>query len=108
MPPMKEQITNLFAFPTYNPTCEANMTETRTGHAFTNPTVWTGGSRPPTARKQAFFLMYFRRMYFREQVKDCGGLDLWACAGTSALERARIFWNRANYDAWATVRRPDE
>jgi hypothetical protein len=41
-------------------------------------------------------------MFFREQVRECGGLDLWACAGTSALERARIFWNAASLDAWRT------
>ena len=46
---------------------------------------------------------WIRHFFFREQVRDCGGLDLWACAGTSALERARIFWNRASLDAFATL-----
>lgn len=45
-----------------------------------------------------------RKAFFREQLSECGGLDLWACAGTTALERARIFWNRAHLDAWATWR----
>jgi hypothetical protein len=35
---------------------------------------------------------------------ECGGLDFWKCAGTSSMERARIFWNRALLDAWATFR----
>ena len=67
--------------------------------------AWTGGSTPnrETRRKNNHF-RFLRKMFFCEQVADCGGLDLWAVAGTSALERARIFWNRATLDAWATVR----
>ena len=68
-------------------------------------TAWTGGSTPPRGFWQvnsAFRAL--TRFLYREQVKDCGGLGLWACAGTSSLERARIFWNRARLDAWATLR----
>ena len=66
--------------------------------------AWTGGSSPTKADKQSPAFRALRREFFREQVADCGGLDLWACAGTSALERARIFWGRATYDAHATLR----
>ena len=63
---------------------------------------WSGGSVPPknhTKHKE------LRKKFFREDVQSPEGrLDLWACAGTSVLERARIFWNRANLDAWATIR----
>ena len=64
--------------------------------------AWTGGRRPPKRFSDARYKA-IRRVYFREHVRECGGLNLWACAGTSALERARIFWNRASYDAYATL-----
>src|SRR5437899_12445152 len=64
--------------------------------------AWTGGDTPtPEIRRNADY-RYLRRMLFREQVRECGGLDLWACAGTSALDRARIFWHHATLDAWRT------
>lgn len=69
--------------------------------------AWTGGSWPTEEDKQNPEFRKIRSYLFREQVKECGGLDLWACAGTSALERARIFWNRANADAHATIRDQD-
>ena len=65
--------------------------------------AWTGGDTPT---KESFRNSEFRslvRAYFDDQIRDCGGLDLWACAGTSALERARIFWNRAKLDAHRTL-----
>jgi len=46
-----------------------------------------------------------RSLLFREYVSECGGLDLWECAETSRWERARLFWNRANLDAWRTLER---
>ncbi len=64
---------------------------------------WTGGDVPPKGFREPEF-MGLVRAYFRDQVAECGGLDLWACAGTSALERARIFWNRARLDAWRTLK----
>ena len=69
--------------------------------------AWTGGDTPrsnplPKAKRKAFVAI--RRDLFREQVAECLGLDFWACSGTSALERARIFWNRATLDAFRTVR----
>lgn len=67
-------------------------------------TAWTGGCKPPARHRCPEFLA-LRRAFFREQVAEGGPLDLWACAGTSALERARIFWNSATLDAWATVGR---
>lgn len=66
--------------------------------------AWTGGESPPKRCRDSLYRAT-RSAYFREQVADSGGLDLWACAGTSPLERARIFWNRASGDAWATVSR---
>lgn len=65
--------------------------------------TWTGGSTPPKGCNDFGYLI-LRRIYFREYLNECGGLDLWACAGTSPLERARILWNRAKLDAWASVR----
>lgn len=64
--------------------------------------AWTGGDTPPAKYREACYRA-IRSDLFREQVRECGGLDLWVCAGTSALERARIFWNRARLDAWRTT-----
>lgn len=68
-----------------------------------NRRAWTGGDVPPAGfrRRCADYRALVSAM-FQEQVRDCLGLDFWACAGTSALERARIFWNRAVLDAWRT------
>ncbi len=68
--------------------------------------AWTGGSTPPPEIKADVTFRALRREYFRESLRECGGLDLWKCAGTSSMERARIFWSHAAYDAWATMRRP--
>ena len=67
-----------------------------------NRRAWTGGNGKYYRNMHPDF-EWLRRWFFREQIKDCGGLDLWECAGTSALERARIFWNRASLDAMATL-----
>ncbi len=69
-----------------------------------NRVTWTGGDAPTKADKKGVEFRSLRHDFFREYVGECGGLNLWACAGTSALERARIFWNRAGYDAYATLR----
>lgn len=66
--------------------------------------AWTGGSTPTKEDKASPKFQEIRSQFFRDEVNICGGLNLWACAGTSALERARIFWNRANLDAHATLR----
>ena len=63
---------------------------------------WNGG-RFPTKQDRSFVFKKLRKHLFREQILECGGLDLWVCAGTSVLERARIFWNRADADALATL-----
>lgn len=80
--------------------------KTRDGKVWQRRT-WTGGNTPskayllnPKAIKQ---LRLLRAAFFRESLKECGGLDLWVCAGTSPLERARIFWKRATLDAWRTL-----
>jgi hypothetical protein len=67
-----------------------------------NIRAWTGGNGNYKACQHPDF-GWIRRWFFRQQVRECGGLDFWACAGTSALERARIFWNRASLDALATL-----
>jgi hypothetical protein len=64
--------------------------------------AWTGGKSNYKECTHPDF-QWLRRYFFREQLRECGGLDLWACAGTSSLERARIFWNRASLDALATL-----
>ena len=57
-----------------------------------------------------------RSLLFREYVRESGGLDLWhfpggvlpsgeAFEGTTPLERARLFWERAHLDSWRTCER---
>lgn len=69
-----------------------------------NRVAWTGGDLPPKNYRNKDYCE-LRSLFFREQVKDCGGLDLWACTGphNSSLCRARIFWGRAKHDAWRTL-----
>jgi hypothetical protein len=74
---------------------------TKSGKTY-NRRAWTGGDSAPRGFRCKEYRQ-LRSAYFREQIADCGGLDLWACAGTSPLERARIFWGRASCDAWRTV-----
>lgn len=64
--------------------------------------AWTGGDKPDIdfAATEGLELV---QAYYQEQVDECGGLDLWECAGTSAAERAEIFRNRAVLDAWRTM-----
>jgi len=67
--------------------------------------AWTGGdSAPVNLHRDSLPYRRTVSFFFREQLRECGGLDLWTSAGTSPLERARIFWNRAKGDAWATIR----
>ena len=66
--------------------------------------AWTGGDTPPKRFADARFCE-IRRIYFRELVGLSGGLGFWECADTTALERARIFWNQATLNAWRTYRR---
>lgn len=66
--------------------------------------AWMGGSSAPHCILSDKTFRAIRKVYWRESVRECGGLDLWECAGTSALERARIFWRHATADAWATIR----
>jgi hypothetical protein len=68
--------------------------------------AWTGGDTPPRRHRGREYRA-IRRDYFREFLADCGGLNLWECAGTTALDRARIFWNQARLNAWATIRRDE-
>jgi len=66
--------------------------------------AWTGGDLPPNGIRTDKQYRDTVSAFFREALRDCGGLDLWTCAGTSVMDRARMFWNRAKLDAWATVR----
>ncbi len=67
--------------------------------------AWSGGDVPPVAAKDDREFRQVRSYFFQSQLVECGGLDLWKCAGTSSMERARIFWKRASYDAWRTIQR---
>lgn len=66
--------------------------------------VWNGGCTPTKKDKKNPVFKAIRSNIFRELLKNCGGLDYWKCAGTSSMERSRIFWNEANLNAWATIR----
>jgi len=72
-----------------------------------NRIAWTGGDSHKRIKSTPLFLK-IRRAYFRESLRLCGGLNLWECAGTTSLERARIFWNQAHMDACATYDRLEE
>lgn len=65
--------------------------------------AWTGGDVPPADAKNDSKFRAIRSYFFQGEVANCGGLDLWKCAGTSSMERARIFWKHASYDAWRTL-----
>lgn len=80
-----------------------DYTTNANGRTFTRH-AWTGGDTPPRRHRCADYRA-LRRIFWRESVAICGGLNLWECAGTSALDRARIFWNQARLDAWRTVER---
>jgi hypothetical protein len=56
--------------------------------------AWTGGCHPTKSIKKTKVFKSLRRQYFRELVQNCGGLDLWKCAG-SVPELAR--WNGLRY-----------
>ncbi len=76
--------------------------ETRDGRSYPR-WAWTGGDTPERGDRRVRPL--YRQLvsaFFRESLRECGGLDLWKCAGTGSLERARIFWNQARLDGWRT------
>jgi hypothetical protein len=65
--------------------------------------AWTGGDVPIVTSEATRAFKELRSAFFRESLRECGGLDLWKCAGTGSSERVRIFWNRASLDAWRTL-----
>lgn len=80
--------------------------------------AWTGGGRPTEEIKKDQDFKELRSFFFKESLKESGGLDLWKFSnpvweyekfqkvgyyGTGSIERARIFWRRANYDAFSTI-----
>jgi len=74
----------------------------RDGHAYPRH-AWTGGNTAPAGlNRQSAMYRTLLSSFFREAMQECGSLDLWKCAGTSSMERARILWNRAKLDAWRT------
>jgi hypothetical protein len=64
-----------------------------------NTIAWTGGSCPPATIRRDIFYLQLRRGIFRESIAT--NAEFW---GTVALDTARTLWNRASYDAWATIR----
>ena len=70
-----------------------------------NRHAWTGGDAPTRENWRAFpELRTLTRYMFRESHITCGvPLDYWKCAGTSSLERARILWSNAKFDAFRTL-----
>lgn len=67
--------------------------------------AWTGGdAAPANFRRENKTYRRLVSAFFRESLSECGGLDLWKAAGTGSMERARIFWDRAKLDAWATYK----
>lgn len=68
-------------------------------HAWTGGDVALAGFRRSNATYRSIV-----SFFFQEQLVECNGLDFWKGAGTSSMERARIFWGRAKADAWATYR----
>jgi hypothetical protein len=83
--------------------------KTKSGNVF-RVWAWTGGDTPRDGNNLCFRDKTYREIrsaLFRDQLKDSGGLDLWyfpdeEMKGTTPLQRARIFWNRATLDAWRT------
>jgi hypothetical protein len=67
--------------------------------------AWTGGDAPPPNWPLTEDLagQYVYAFFLEEQIRECGGLALWACAGTSVDDRLDIFKNRARLDAWRTL-----
>src|SRR5205823_5999064 len=45
------------------------------GHVYSR-VAWTGGDTPTSEVRRNADYRYLRRMFFREQVRECGGLDL--------------------------------
>lgn len=66
--------------------------------------AWTGGKSDYRAHRDNALFRATRRAIFRDDIISGGvPLDYWACSGTSALQKARIHWNRARLDAMATL-----
>lgn len=70
--------------------------------AVANRHAWTGGSRPSSEQRKQPLFKKLKRTFFREQVKDAGGVR--NLGPFSKLGHARILFNRARMDAHATLR----
>ena len=75
---------------------------TKRGYAYKRK-AWTGGSVPTIDFENDPVNKDLIEAFFNEQVSECGGLDLWECAGTSSDERKLMFWRNAVLDAWRTL-----
>lgn len=65
--------------------------------------AWTGGDVAPIGWDVVPLHKDLIEAFYNESVQKSGGLDFWACAGTSAEERKALFMNRAILDAWRTM-----
>jgi len=81
------------------------MIDIYTSKGIFHRTAWTGGDAPTKTFLKSSIGKELVAIFLNEQIADCGGLDLWNCAGISPEERLAIFQNRANLDAWATFRK---
>ena len=65
--------------------------------------AWCGGDVPTIDFANDLIAKDLIEAFYDEQVAECGGLNLWECAGTSVDERKEMFHNRAIMDAWRTM-----
>jgi hypothetical protein len=79
-----------------------NTISTLSGRTYTR-VAWTGGDKPDIDFGREPAQAELIKAFYDDSIADCGGLDLWECAGTSAEERAAIFQHRALLDAWRTM-----
>jgi hypothetical protein len=66
-----------------------------------NAIAWTGGSRPPSPSKASNALCGIQKALFGEQVNDF--INYWG--DEPNWDTLRIYFNRARYDAHATIRK---
>lgn len=80
-----------------------NLFHIQVGELLLNRVAWTGGDiAPANERRTNSKYRAIVRALFRESLRECGGLDYWKAAGTTSMERARMFWNHAKLDGWRT------
>jgi len=75
---------------------------TKLGHTYQRR-AWTGGDKPDIDFENDPIHKDLIEAFYDETVAECGGLDLWECAGTSIEERKKQFHSWAVFDAWRTL-----